>query len=51
MTSDQFEREIRYQTMLAISQTMLSKGLLSTDDFEKIDSYLRENYQPIFCAT
>jgi hypothetical protein len=50
MTSDQFEREMRYQAMMAISQKMLNEGLLSEDDFEKIDSYLREKYQPIFCA-
>jgi hypothetical protein len=50
MTSDQFEREMRYQAMIAISQKMLGEGLLSADDFEKIESYLREKYRPIFCA-
>ncbi|MEA4896905.1 MAG: SHOCT domain-containing protein [Christensenellaceae bacterium] len=50
MTSDQFEREMRYQAMIAISQKMLSEGLLSADDFEKIDDYLREQYRPIFCV-
>lgn len=50
MTSDQFEREMRYQAMLAIFRTMLGKGLLAKDDFEKIEGYLREKYQPIFCA-
>ena len=48
MTSDQFEREMRYQAMMAISQKMLSEGLLSADDFEKIEGYLREKYRPIF---
>jgi hypothetical protein len=50
LTSDQFEREMHYQAMIAISQKMLSEGLLSADDFEKIDGYLREKYQPIFCV-
>jgi hypothetical protein len=50
VTSDQFEREMRYQAMMAISQQMLNEGLLSADDFEKIDIYLREKYQPIFCV-
>lgn len=50
LTSDQFEREMRYQAMLAIFRTMLGKGLLAKDDFEKIEGYLREKYQPIFCA-
>jgi hypothetical protein len=36
--------------MLAIFRTMLSKGLLSTDDLKKIEGYLREKYQPIFGA-
>ncbi len=50
MTSDQFEREMRYQAMVAISRKMLNEGLLSEADFEKIDVYLREKYRPIFCA-
>ncbi len=50
MTPDQFDREVRYQTMVAISRTMLEKGLISPDDFEKIESVLREKYQPIFEA-
>ena len=50
MTSDQFEREMRYQAMMAISQKMLNEGLLSEDDFVKIEGYLREKYGPIFCA-
>ena len=50
MTSDQFEREMRYQAMMAISQQMLNEGILSADDFEKIDGYLREKYRPIFCV-
>lgn len=51
MTSDQFEREMRYQAMIAISQKMLDEGILSADDFEKIDGYLREKYGPIFYAS
>lgn len=50
MTSDQFEREMRYQAMMAISQQMLNVGLLSADDLKQIEGYLREKYQPIFCA-
>jgi len=50
LTSDQFEREMRYQAMMAISQQMLNEGILSADDFEKIDGYLREKYRPIFCV-
>ncbi len=48
LTPDQFDREVRYQTMVAISRTMLGKGLLFQDDFDKIEGVLRERYQPIF---
>ena len=48
MTTEQFERETRYQTMIAISRTMVNKGILSQDDFEKVEGFLREKYQPIF---
>jgi len=50
INSDQFEREMRYQAMLAISQKMHNEGLLSADDLKLIEGYLREKYQPIFCA-
>ncbi|MEA5013428.1 MAG: SHOCT domain-containing protein [Candidatus Limiplasma sp.] len=50
MTSDQFEREMRYQAMVAISKTMLNKGIISADDFHRIEGYLQEKYRPIFKA-
>lgn len=50
MTSDQFERETRYQAMVAISKTMLDKGLISADDFQRIEGYLRQKYRPVFYA-
>ena len=50
MSTEQFERETRYQTMIAISRAMLNKGILSADDFKKVEGFLREKYRPIFSA-
>ena len=36
MKSERFEREMRYQTMLSISRSMLGRGLISDEDFTKI---------------
>ena len=51
MKSERFEREMRYQTMLSISRSMLGRGLISDEDFAKIERLLNEKYQPIFRAT
>ena len=50
MSPDHFERELRYQTMLAICRTLMKNGVLSSTDFEEAERYLRAKYQPIFTA-
>ena len=42
-----FDREQRYQTMIAVSRRMLDSGLISKKDFSRIEEYLNKKYQPI----
>lgn len=50
MTLDLFEREKRYQTMLAISRRLLDDGIISKKEFARVESFLNEKYQPILRA-
>lgn len=45
-----FEREKRYQAMMAIFRGMCKSGILSDADLATAEEYLREKYQPIFVA-
>ena len=46
MKAERFEREKRYQVMMAICRSM--QGVLSEVDFAAADRFLREKYQPVF---
>ena len=48
MKAERFEREKRYQVMMAICRSMLRQGVLSEVDFAAADRFLREKYQPVF---
>lgn len=48
MKAERFEREKRYQVMMAICRSMLRQGVLSDVDFAAADRFLREKYQPVF---
>ena len=48
MKAERFEREKRYQVMMAICRNMLRQGVLSEVDFAAADRFLREKYQPVF---
>ena len=50
MGHELFEREKRYQTMLAIFRGMHKNGLLTEADLAVAEKYLREKYQPVFVA-
>lgn len=51
MKAERFEREKRYQVMVAIYQKMLRQGVLSEEDFAQAERFLREKYQPVFTAS
>ena len=48
MTAEQFEREMRYQTALAVGRSMLKSGVINEADFLRIEAKLKEKFQPFF---
>ncbi|MCX7904156.1 MAG: hypothetical protein N2486_06560 [Caloramator sp.] len=47
MTKEQFEREKNYRISIATAKLMLSKNIISEEDFEKIKMLLIDKYKPI----
>lgn len=47
MTKEQFRSERRYQISLSIAKTMLRKGVISEEEYKRIDTILLEKYRPI----
>lgn len=48
MKPELFERELRYQTVLAICQSLRQRGVLSGDDLAVAEQYLCDKYRPLF---
>lgn len=47
MTKEQFGREKAYQLTLAIAKSMLQRGLIKKEEYEKINKSMLEKYRPI----
>jgi hypothetical protein len=47
MNNDQFERERRYQSTLAVVQHMLRLSLITEDEFKAINTMLLEKHRPL----
>ena len=47
MTHEQFEREKNYRVSLVIAKTMLTKRLITEQDYSKIDTMLIAKYKPV----
>ena len=47
MTKEQFNREISYNTAMAIARSLLTNGLISDKDYRKIDTMFKKKYRPI----
>lgn len=47
MTHEQFEREKNYRVSLAVAKRMLASGILSEQDYGKIDTILLRKYRPL----
>lgn len=47
MTKGQFEREKDYRVMLFIAKTMLKKGLITEQEYKKINGMMLEKYRPL----
>jgi len=47
MSREQFESEKNYRVALSIAKAMLSKGLISTQEYSAINTMLIAKYSPI----
>lgn len=50
MTKKQFNSEMEYQIRRIIINKMLKEKIITEQDYEKIDTKLLEEYEPIFGA-
>jgi hypothetical protein len=48
MTNEQFNREMRYRTVMAVARSMMERGLLSKGEFETFDRKMIEKHNPFF---
>jgi len=47
MSKEQFEKEKNYRVFLSIAKSMLKNGIITDDDYCKIDTILKAKYRPI----
>ncbi len=47
MTQEQFEREKAYRVTLSIAKSMLQNGLITEQEYKKIDIMMIEKYRPL----
>ncbi len=50
MGSEQFQNEKLYQGSLSIAKSLLKNGLISHEEYTKVEEYLLKKYRPIFGA-
>ena len=50
MSKEQFRAERLYRMSLSVARTMLKKGIISEDEYSKIDAILLEKYRPVLSA-
>lgn len=50
MTHDQFQREKNYRMSISIAKSMLSNGVITEQDYRKIDRLLIIRYKPVIGA-
>ena len=47
MNATQFEAEKNYQTSMSVAKGMLAKGIISPSDYEKMNRYFADLYNPL----
>lgn len=47
MTSEQLQRERNYGISMSIVKSMLNKGILTPQEYKKIDTIMTKKYEPI----
>lgn len=48
MTQQQFQREKNYRVSISIAKVMLSRKLITAQEYSKIDTMLITKYNPVF---
>ena len=48
LTTEQFQTEIDYAAALLLSREMLQAGIITGEDFARINRLHAERYQPLF---
>lgn len=46
MTDAQFEREMRYRTVMTVAKTLLARGLITRPEFDDFDRKMEDKYSP-----
>lgn len=47
MNREQFEREKKYQAAMAVTRSMLARGVIDEEDFLRIEERLKERFKPV----
>ena len=47
MTADEFDRELRYQAVMIFVRKMLDQGLITEEEYGKIDTKNRAKFLPV----
>ena len=50
MTEDLFKRELCYQAMISVCQSMIKKGIMGPEEFNEAEAFLNDKYKPVFRA-
>lgn len=48
MNSEQFQKELDYGTAMALVREMLEEGVISREEFTRIDTMYLDRYCPVF---
>jgi len=48
LSKEDFRNELMFQTTMHIARKMFDEGLISEEDYNKIEDYFLEKYKPIF---
>jgi len=50
MTEYQFDSEIKYMTAISVAKEMLAAGVISGDDYLKIEMFFTQKFKPVFAG-
>lgn len=46
MSVERFQNEVRYQISLSVAKSMLREGIISREEFGKVETFLLDKYTP-----